>query len=72
MEHNEKEVYAVRAHKQSRYDRQLILKVTLELKQDFRVRKPTEVTAIEHGRMSIKEAQLAYNINTVSKYSPNN
>ncbi len=31
MEHQEQEVYAVREHKQSRYDKRLILKVVREI-----------------------------------------
>ena len=31
MEHNEQEIYAVREHKQSRYDKRLILKVVREI-----------------------------------------
>lgn len=100
MEHKEEEVYAVREHKQSRYDKRLILKVVGEIEaglprkeanriyglgkstldgwmQDYgspdyhqnikrqrysNLQKRTVVTAIEQGRMSIKEAQLSYNI----------
>lgn len=102
MEHKEQEVYAVREHKQSRYDKRLILKVVREIEaglprkeanriyglgkstlhgwmQDYgsanyqqnikrqrysNLQKRTIVTAIEQGRMSIKEAQTAYNIKT--------
>lgn len=102
MEHKEEEVYAVREHKQSRYDKRLILKVVREIEaglppkeanriyglgkstlhgwmQDYgspnyqqnikrqrysNLQKRTIVTAIEQGRMSIKEAQLAYNVKT--------
>lgn len=102
MEHKEQEIYAVREHKQSRYDKRLILKVVREIEaglprkeanriyglgkstlhcwmQDYgspnyqqnikrqcysNLQKRTIVTAIEQGRMSIKEAQTAYNIKT--------
>ena len=102
MEQKEQEVYAVREHKQSRYDKRLILKVVREIEaglprkeanriyglgkstlhgwmQDYgspnyqqnikrqrysNLQKRTIVTAIEQGRMSIKEAQTAYNIKT--------
>lgn len=100
MEHKEQEIYAVREHKQSRYDKRLILKVVREIEaglprkeanriyglgkstlhgwmQDYgspnyqqnikrqcysNLQKRTIVTAIEQGRMTIKEAQTAYNI----------
>ena len=102
MEHKEQEIYAVREHQQSRYDKRLILKVVREIEaglprkeanriyglgkstlhgwmQDYgspnyqqnikrqrysNLQKRTIVTAIEQGRMSIKEAQTAYNIKT--------
>lgn len=100
MEHEEQEVYAVREHKQSRYDKRLILKVVREIEaglprkeanriyglgkstlhgwmQDYgslnyqqnikrqhysNLQKRTIVTAIEQARMTIREAQAAYNI----------
>ncbi len=100
MEHKEHEVYAVREHKQSRYDKRLILKVVSEVESGLprkeanriyglgkstldgwmqhygspnyqqnmkrqrysNLQKRTIVTAIEQGRMSIKETQTAYNI----------
>lgn len=102
MEHKQQEVYAVREHKQSRYDKRLILKVVREIEaglprkeanriyglgkstldgwmQDYgspnyqqnikrqcysNLQKRTIVTAIEQGRMTIKEAQTAYSIKT--------
>ncbi|MGH2666655.1 hypothetical protein [Flavobacterium sp.] len=33
MEHKEQEVYAVREHKQSRYDKRLILKIVKEVER---------------------------------------
>ena len=102
MENKEQEIYALREHKQSRYDKRLILKVVREVEaglphkeanriyglgkgtlqswmQDYgspyyqqnikrqrysNLQKRTIVTAIEQGRMGIKEAQTAYNIKT--------
>ena len=102
MEHKEQEIYALREHKQSRYDKRLILKVVSEVEsglprreanriyglgkstlhgwmQDYgsphyqqnikrqcysNLQKRTIVTAIEQGRMTIKEAQTAYNVKT--------
>lgn len=102
MEHPEQEVYASREHKQSRYDKRLILKVVKEVEaglprkeanriyglgkstlhgwmRDYgslnyqqnikrksfsNLQKCTVLTAIEQGRMSIKEAQTAYGIKT--------
>ena len=102
MEEQKQEIYAVREHKQSHYDKRLILKVVNEveagmprkeanriyglgqsticawmrdygsanyqqnIKQKYysKLQKRTIVTAIEQGRMSIKEAQTAYNIKT--------
>jgi transposase-like protein len=100
MEHQEQEVYASREHKQSRYDKRLILKIVKEVENglprreanriyglgkssldgwirdygsvEYRenikrrsytnLQKRTIVTAIEQGRLSIKEAKTAYNI----------
>ena len=100
MEHKEQEVFASREHKQSRYDKRLILKVVKEVEsglprkeanriyglgkntlygwmRDYgsmnyqqnikrksytNLQKRTVVTAIEQGRMSIKEAQTAYGV----------
>ena len=102
MEHKQQEVYAVREHKQSRYDKRLILKVVREIEaglprkeanriyglgkstldgwmQDYgspnyqqnikrqrysNLQKRTIVTAIEQGRMTIKEVQTSYSIKT--------
>ena len=102
MEHKEQEFYCVREHKQSRYDKRLILKVVREVEaglprkeanriyglgkstlhgwmQDYgspnyqqnikrqrysNLQKRTIVTAIEQGRMTIKEAQSAYKVKT--------
>lgn len=102
MEHQEQEFYAPREHKQSRYDKRLILKIVKEVeaglprkeanriyglgkasldgwmknygspeyKENMRrksysnLQKRTVVTAIEQGRMSIKEAQTAYGVKT--------
>lgn len=98
----EQEFYAPREHKQSRYDKRLILKIVKEVEaglprkeanriyglgkasldgwmRDFgspeykenmkrknysNLQKRTIVTAIEQGRMSIKEAQTAYGVKT--------
>lgn len=100
MEHQEQEVYAVREHKQSHYDKRLILKIVKEVEsglprreanqiyglgkatlngwmRDYgslyyhenlkrksytNLQKRSIVTAIEQGRLSIKEAKTAYNI----------
>ena len=102
MEHQEQEIYASREHKQSRYDRRLILKIVKEIEaglprkeanriyglgkstlhgwmRDYgsnnyhlnikrktfsNLQKRTIVTAIEQGRLTIKEAKTAYNIKT--------
>jgi transposase-like protein len=100
MEHQEQEIYALREHKQSRFDKRLILKIVKEVenglprKEALRIydlgktsldswmryfgspdyhenikrrsysnlQKRTIVTAIEQGRLTIKEAKTAYNI----------
>lgn len=100
MEHQEQEVYASREHKQSRYDKRLILKIVNEVENGLprkeanriyglgkstlhgwmreygsmnyqqnikrktfsNLQKRTIVTAIEQGRLTIKEAKTAYNI----------
>ncbi len=100
MEHKEQEVYASREHKQSRYDKRLILKIVNEVEnglprkeanriyglgkasldgwmRDYgsvdyhenlkrrsytNLQKRSIVTAIEQGRLTIKEAKTAYNI----------
>jgi transposase-like protein len=100
MEHQEQEVYALREHKGSRYDKRLISKIVKEVENgssrkkviriygmaastlddwmskfsspDYRentkrrsytnLQKRTIVTAIEQGRLSIKEAKTAYNV----------
>ncbi len=102
MEHQEQEIYASREHKQSRYDRRLILKIVKEIEaglprkeanriyglgkstlhswmRDYgsnnyhlnikrktfsNLQKRTIVTAIEQGRLTVKEAKTAYNIKT--------
>ena len=102
MEQQEQEFYAPREHKQSSYDKRLILKIVKEVeaglsrkeanriyrlgkasldgwmrnfgspeyKENMRrksysnLQKRTIVTAIEQGRMSIKEAQTAYGVKT--------
>ena len=100
MEHQDQEIYALREHKQSRFDKRLILKIVKEVenglprKEALRIydlgktsldswmryfgspdyhenikrrsysnlQKRTIVTAIEQGRLTIKEAKTAYNI----------
>ena len=100
MEHQEQEVYASHEHKQSRYDKRLILKIVNEVENGLprkeanriyglgkstlhgwmreygsmnyqqnikrktfsNLQKRTIVTAIEQGRLTIKEAKTAYNI----------
>lgn len=100
MENPEQEIYALREHKQSRYDKRLILKIVKEVEnglprkeanriyglgkasldgwmRDYgsleyqekikrrsytNLQKRTIVTAIEQGRLTIKDAKTAYNI----------
>ncbi|MNQ54963.1 Transposase [compost metagenome] len=100
MESQKQEFYAPREHKQSHYDKRLILKIVKEVEsglprkeanriyglgksslynwmRDYgsvnyqqnikrksfsNLQKRTVVTAIEKGRMSIKEAQTAYGV----------
>jgi transposase len=100
MESNQTTDYALRANRQSRYDKRLILKIIKEVEeglprkeatriyglgkstldnwfQDYgspnyqqhikrksysNLQKRTIVSAIEQGRMSIKEAQVAYKV----------
>ena len=100
MEHQEQEIYAIREHKTSRYDKRLILKIVKEVenglprKEAIRIYglgkssldvwmrdygsvdyhenlkrksysglvKRTIVTAIEQGRLTVREAKVAYNI----------
>jgi len=100
MKQQEQEIYALREHKTSRYDRRLILKIVKEVengllhKEAIRIyglgkstlcdwmkdygsvdyhenhkrksysalEKRTIVTAIEQGRLTIREAKIAYNI----------
>lgn len=100
MEIPEQEIYASREHKQSRYDKRLILKIVKEVEnglprkeanriyglgkasldgwmRDYgspeyqekikrrsytNLQKRTIVTAIEQGRLTIKDAKTAYNI----------
>ncbi len=100
METPEQEIYVSREHKQSRYDKRLILKIVKEVENglprkeanriyglgkasldgwmrdygspEYRekikrrsytnLQKRTIVTAIEQGRLSIKDAKTAYNI----------
>lgn len=102
MKHEEQEIYAKRDHKQSRYDKRLILKIVQEVEnglprkeatriydlgknsisswmRDYgstkyqetikrrsytKLQKRTIVNAIEQGRLTVKEAKIAYNIKT--------
>lgn len=100
MENQEQEIYASREHKQSHYDKRLIMKIVKEVEEGLprkeanriyglgqssinhwmqaygslnyqetikrrsytNLQKRTIVTAIEQGRLTIKEAKTAYNI----------
>ena len=100
MENPEQEIYALREHKQSRYDKRLISKIVKEVEKGLprkeanriyglgkasldgwmrdygsleyqekikrrsytNLQKRTVVTAIEQGRLTIKDAKTVYNI----------